>query len=179
MTTFFSVDVETTSAKGPYSGQLLSVGIVPVRDREILQGSFYWGLSYTGLGDPDTMKWWGEQDKEVKDAAFGFNNTDESLATAIYWWTLGIEPVAENRIFVANPVAFDKKWIDDLFEKTRQENPFHYRSLCLRSMSFGLHRGQEWGKDRTENISEVPHHALHDAKAQAIDLISLLKKRDG
>lgn len=40
-----------------------------------------------------------------------------------------VQPEWSQRFFTANPVSFDKPWLDDLFARYRMPSPFHYRSL--------------------------------------------------
>ena len=177
MTTFFSVDVETTGPD-PASGQLLTVGIQVVEDLKLTK-TFYFGQRFheSGHKDPDTMIWWEEQDPTVRMEAFGtFLNGSYALAYKLQTF---LDQFPASRWFVANPAAFDRAFINDLFSTQNLRNPFHYRSLCLRSMRFGLTPNQEWGESRTDRYENpMPHHALHDATEQALDLIYLLKKRD-
>ena len=65
-----------------------------------------------------------------------------------------------------------------LFDETGVPDPFHYRSLCLRSMKFGMRPRSEWGNDREDHKPAIPHHALWDARAQALDLVQMLAERD-
>ena len=89
-----------------------------------------------------------------------------------------MEPDWNKRIFVANPASFDKMWCDYLFAVTKHDPaPYHYRSLCLRSMKFGLAPETTYGSDRTTHKSTVEHHAYYDALAQAKDLIDMLKTK--
>lgn len=196
MTTFFSVDVET-SATDPWNGWLLTVGIQPVRHTpglgaEMLPDRFYVRIDrhdelvVSGWDEPgksDTYEWWTKQNDEAQDEAFRdhslVRHTPETAALMLAEFVCGVEPEQRERIFVANPVSFDKAWVDELFASTGLPNPFHYQSLCLRSMKFGLRRGSPWGSSRDNHDPKVPHHAFHDAHAQALDLLAMLAERDG
>lgn len=195
MTTFFSVDVET-SATNPFEGYLLTVGIQPVRfDQHTLRvdmapSSLYvridrsWELSQTDweTSTSDTRKWWDTQSQLVRDEAWAdatLVRHDETMAARmITEYVHEVETDPAQRIFVANPVAFDKAWIDRLYGEVGMDSPFHYRSLCLRSMKFGLRAASAWGSDRENHDPLIAHHALYDAVAQAHDLISMLNERD-
>lgn len=186
--TFFSVDVET-SALQPDAGYLLTVGIVPV----VQDASGKWRLDgrefYVRVDQPNALStsdgrwsslgWWAEQNEYVRGEAFSphlVRHNELTAARMIDEFVRDIEPRADKRFFVANPVSFDKPWIDQLFFNAGMELPFHYRSLCLRSMRYGLAVSDEFGSSRmTESL--VPHHALHDAKAQARDLIAMLEEK--
>ena len=193
MTTFFSVDVET-SGLTPATGYLLTVGIKPVawdgKRWALADGSLYVRIDRTaelehctpwnaGAG---TAAWWAEQDQRVQDEAFAdttlLRHDPLIAARMIAEYVEGLESCAEDRAFVANPVAFDKMWLTELFDETGVDDPFHYRSLCLRSMKYGLRPRSAWGSDRETHAPELPHHALSDAIAQAQDLVDMLAERD-
>jgi hypothetical protein len=191
VTTFFSVDVES-SALTPWEGHLLTVGIQIVQPDGSFGDRLYVRIDRTDLVwladgrmdgfSEDTGLWWAQQAVDVQGEAFGdptlLRHTPVTAARMIYEFVVDHEPDDEGRVFVANPVAFDKMWVDSLFAETGVANPFHYRSLCLRSMKFGMRPASAWGDDRTEHRSTVPHHALHDAIAQARDLSDMLAERD-
>jgi hypothetical protein len=185
--TFFSVDVET-SATVHTAGYLLTVGIVPVVHVDgawqVHPRSFYVRLDH---GDPSrfpepehytSMPWWREQDDAVQDEAYRDRNLvrhySSTAARMILEYVTEIQPEWSMRFFAANPVSFDKPWIDELFADQGLPAPFHYRSLCLRSMKFGMDPSKGFGNDRETHESTVPHHALYDALAQAHDLIDML-----
>lgn len=76
--------------------------------------------------------------------------------------------------FVANPCTFDHSWVQRWLTEAGIDMPFHYRTLCLRSADWGRNPGS-YGESRTGHASLVPHHALYDAQAQALDLLDLLR----
>lgn len=207
LTVFFSVDVETTSTD-PHTGRLLTVGIQPVWWDPSRSGSvrawldndnFYMRLDqrdhypewFQTLTDRDsTLSWWLKQNDHAQAEAF----RDTTLArydeyTTVKEIAMFVERVAgnlpaRNRVFAANPVTFDRAWIDALWTNVRYSHdasdipkmPFHYRSLCLRSMGFGQKALAGWDTPGRTYESEVPHHALCDALAQAQDLRDLLQE---
>lgn len=199
MTIFFSIDVETSDTDRQ-RGLLLSVGIQPIKwtpgmDASLVHLAWYERIDRTeeltrrgwfdGTCKTDTYQWWVQQNDKAQDEAWRdlrLQRFGPSLAAEriINYVDYILSSFGEREaFFVANPVAFDKGWIDDLFSYTHQTNPFHYRSLCLRSMRFGLRKGSNWGSVRDDHPSDIPHHALRDAQAQALDLIDMLKERDG
>lgn len=201
MTTFFNVDVET-SALDPWSGRLLTVGIKPViyePDTHIATldpGHCYLRLNRTTelladtatgqWGDPTNERssygWWIQQSPAAQDEAWRDENMHrydfENAAELIADFVTAIEPDPRQRIFVANPVSFDKPWLTHMFATTGVPDPFHYQSLCLRSMKFGLRARSPWGATRDNHTPTIAHHALFDAEAQALDLIDMLHERD-
>jgi hypothetical protein len=194
VTTFFSVDVET-SGLTPANGLLLTVGIQPVA-----YNGEAWALSAESLyvridrsahlavtdhwkPGVDTHDWWAQQSDEARAEAWEdrglVRHSDTVAARMVAEFVATRESHVESRVFVANPVAFDKMWVTTLFDDTGVADPFHYRSLCLRSMKYGLRPHSPWGSDREEHKPTLPHHALHDARAQALDLVAMLAERDG
>lgn len=196
--TFFSVDVETTHTD-PMRGHLLTVGIVPVvcvnnewRSPTLTGNDLYLRIDQSAhydtffndlLDRKSTMSWWLRQNDEAQDEAFRDvtleRNDEEWTAAAITYYVNQVEPDFSQRVFVGNPVAFDKAWLDALYSKHPfTQNPFPHRCLCLRSMRFGLRPGNDWSPARPVHDPNIPHHALYDAWAQAQDLIDLLINRE-
>lgn len=185
--TYFSVDVETTATVVRPRG-LLSVG-VKVVNHDLSEGpEFYSTIWYPeGLSwDEATLKWWMQQDVSIYEAArpeFPQEHySPEGVAFNLQMFVLENTAADTLPIFVANPASFDKPWIDHLYDSTHLANPFSHRALCLRSMHFGLVSEIEWGAsretwERFSFPSEMPHHALYDAKAQAKELITLMVAR--
>lgn len=196
MTTFFSVDVET-SATDPWNGWLLTIGIQPIhyvphQEPILLVERLYVRIDRTDElsttrwdqpGRSDTYQWWTQQDERAQDEAFRdltlVRHEPETAAMMVAEFVASLEDDPNHRIFVANPVSFDKPWLDELFAATGIPNPFHYQSLCLRSMKFGLRPKSSWSATRDNHNPTIPHHAFHDAYAQALDLVAMLKERDG
>lgn len=202
MTTFFSADVET-SALDPWNGSLLTAGIATVRFEA---DPFHWDLlphkcyvridrtdelrlqadigTWENTEDPNsTYSWWIKQNDQAQDEAFRDPNLlrhgPVTAARMIAEFVREVEPDPKKRIFVANPVSFDKMWFEELFVTTGIDNPFHYQTLCLRSMKFGLRAGSDWVSTRDNHEPKIAHHAYWDALAQAHDLIAMLEEREG
>jgi hypothetical protein len=177
MTAYFSIDVETTSTT-PFDGQLCTVGMVVVVDG-IIRESLHWRVAYDmDHWDPETKAWWLEQNAQAKAEVFSTKGRLDPETVAFFIQAAVIayghpEDLHQN-VFVANPVSFDKPWIDRLFLETGIENPFSYRSLCLRSAAWGADESGDWQQKFRTHKPLVPHHALYDAHAQALDLLELL-----
>lgn len=201
--TFFSVDVETTTTS-PHTGHLLTVGIQPVQifDENYanpiisaeslylrIDRTAYYADWYADLHDPNsTLSWWLRQNSTAQ--AEGFRDLDlerisgTEAASLITRYVELVEPSYWHRVFTANPVSFDYPWIDALYVEAGAvdpsiRNPFPHRTLCLRSMRFGLNPTQTWKPERDYHDPEIPHHALYDAQAQARDLVMILRERAG
>ena len=186
--TFFNVDVECT-ATVPSMGFLLTVGIVPVlhdgdswvlhRDRLYVRLDH--DLDMLVIPRPEhytSMPWWEQQSDQAQDEAYRddelVRHAPRTAARMIAEFVESVQPDWSQRFFTANPVSFDKPWLDELFASYEMPSPFHYRSLCLRSMRFGMNPSRGFGSERETHAPKVPHHALHDAEAQALDLVAML-----
>lgn len=197
---YIVVDVETTGLN-PAHDRILSLGAVAVwydgKIATIDKDFFYrridqrdWIEStnwYNTIIDPrSTLSWWVKQSPEAQDAAWRGNPRGlESQVYVLEFFTDWIDHLVRKRdisvatpIFVANPVSFDKPFVDQLFWAHDYYNPFDYRSLCLRSMAFRGKEGEPWGTHLRANKPLVPHHAFFDAYAEAQDLVDLLNDRD-
>lgn len=176
MTTFYSIDVETTGTN-PHdkSHQLATVGAIAVSEQGLLGGSWYQRLRYRDSWDAGTREWWRQQNRAAQDEMF----SAEHRLTPKFAARLFVDWVNETRnggeaTFVANPATFDHSWVLRWLTEAKVEMPFSYRTLCLRGADWGRNPGP-WGLGRNGHTSIVPHHALYDAQAQALDLLDLLR----
>jgi hypothetical protein len=172
MTVFFSVDVETTGLN-PFrpEHQLISVGALAVSDDGLIGDRWYDRLDRADTWDPDTREWWLKQNATAKREAFADGGTDPRAAALdfVAW----VNDTTDHAVFVANPSTFDFGWILRWLTEADVDMPFDYRTMCLRSADWGRNPGP-WGLERNGHRPIVSHHALHDAQAQALDLLDLL-----
>lgn len=173
MTVFFSIDVET-SGLNPFEPehQLLSVGAVAVSEDGLLMDSWYERIANAGTWDPDTRAWWDGQSERARAEVIAVAGRDayEAACDFVNW----VKSVTDHAVFAAKPATFDHAWVLRWLTEYGVAMPFDYRTLCLRSADWGRNSGP-WGLDRNGHQPVIPHHALHDAQAQAFDLIELLK----
>ena len=173
MTAFFSVDVET-SGLNPFVSehQLLSVGALVVFDEGLIGDSWYERITDAGTWDTGTREWWAQQNERARKEIFDVSGVDPHLAARqfVAW----VKDVTDHAVFVANPCTFDHAWVLRWVTEAGETMPFDYRTLCLRSADWGRNPGP-WGLERNGHRPVVAHHALHDAQAQAFDLIELLR----
>jgi hypothetical protein len=185
---FFSVDVETSHTE-PWIGELLSIGAVAVDEYNPdadAAASFYvgidqgWNLLYGGSHGhwkpgQSTYDWW-HSDKvsdQAREIALSGNAPLDVAMQGFADWVRTHTPEGEASYFVANPSTFDWSWISYNFHCAEVTNPFHYRTLCLRSQRYGW-LGGRFGQSRDTHESLLPHHALWDAFAQAQDLVDMM-----
>jgi hypothetical protein len=183
MTTYFSVDVET-SGTDPFKYDLLSVGAVAIDESGLILGKLYRRLDHGRdvVWDPDTKAWWLEQNKAAKREIFStdppvWRDPPRFVADTLNGWVRmhGGKGFHDN-VFVANPSSFDHAWIRKLFSETGVADPFSYRTLCLRSAGWGA-GSVAWNESQRGHKPFIEHHALHDAQAQALDFLELLRGR--
>lgn len=196
--TYFSVDVETSGlVPGDTDSHLLSIGAVAVSHDGWVIDTFYerinvrlpsrWYLPpddefIQSLPEGSTLKFWKGVEAEtpfVANEAYADPYLPRRalplVAERFEEWVLAHGKTWEDRIFVANPVSFDFSWTQDMFRRAAVDNPFHYRTLCLRSMAFGRSYTGDWqARHLRTNVPKHYHHPLSDAYAQAQDLIEML-----
>lgn len=183
---FFVVDIES-SGLTPWTGSLLTIGAVPVSTMgELLPDRLFLAVEPGLLSDPDTMAWWDKQSEIARNEAFAPGEhrwTLKETANVLAAW---VETISgdETAYFVAHPASFDWMWMEFLFSTTGVKSPFHYRTLCVRSMEYGmdLANGHErtYGGSRVRERDvkpQVPHSAASDAVAEAINFARRLRER--
>lgn len=181
MSVFYSVDVET-SGTDPFKFDLLTVGIQSVFSDGLFGPTFYERLAYDREvnWDPETWEWWTQQNgaakREILSTSFPRQTPDQVADALLGFVTETGGDGFHDNVFVANPSAFDHAWIRKLFSETGVRNPFSYRVLCLRSAAWGAGDVSWWDTQRT-HTPVIEHHALHDAQAQAMDLVDLIRGR--
>lgn len=188
MTTYFSVDVETTGLDYR-AHDLLSVGIAVVQDLEIVD-SDHWTIDHGRSlhWDLNTKEWWNEFPKQLELATTGFNSVYEA-AESIREFVVDYEEDEAERIFVANPAVFDWQWFDYMFYHASVRNPFSRdtgvdtRLLDLRTAVWSFNPSLSFKQSRSEWKEfevkpSLPHYALSDATAQAMELIKVLETRN-
>jgi len=188
--TYFVVDVET-SCLNPFEPDpfLFTVGVVPVsQGGNILYNDIFYKRIWNFLPEEwydDTMEtenktliWWRQQNTEAKMEAWLDLQKQRfpmsKVAGDLSDWVKHIEPDPTQRFVAANPSYFDKMWIEWMYTLEGFQSPFHYRTLCLRSMHFGIDDEDEFGKSREGHKPEIEHVAWHDAVAEAKDLQDMI-----
>lgn len=189
--TYFSVDVETTSTNPFDVGDLLSVGVQAVAE----DGSFldaWYTRTTRNDGMPhrwgDSKDWWATQEEENPLAwteLFSPNRESmpEARAAAALVDFVGEQTNGGDRrdaVFVAHPASFDYAWVQRMLTGSGipgAAEVFSYRTLDLRSAGWALDPSESMRNSVRGHKSEIPHHALHDAVAQAKDLRDIIAAR--
>lgn len=181
MTTFFVVDIETSSTK-PATGDILSIGVVAVSHIRRIIDQRYWRIDAHPIRwDRKTFLWWDEQPWEAKAEAYADSSLarlpTRTVAKLFEEFVLQVgDPDQRERVFCANPASFDFPWVDKFFVDNEVDNPFHHKTLCLKSFDFGMNM-KGWSTLERKHQPKIKHHALHDAQAEAEDLLDLLDNR--
>ncbi|MDX1440269.1 MAG: 3'-5' exonuclease [Rubricoccaceae bacterium] len=171
---FISVDVEA-SGPAPSRYSLLSIGACSVENPEY---GFYIELQPDG--------------PEVDAAALAVGRLDinqlaahgEPPATAMQLFADWVdETTPENRkpVCVGFNAPFDWMWIADYFHRYIGRNPFGHTALDMKALFMG-HTGCKWTHTGFSHVSKhvgvddaLPHHALEDARLQALIFAGLLE----
>lgn len=119
--------------------------------------------------DPDTVKWWEEQDPRAREAAFGGWREDVWTATSRFsdWF----KDVKGEYIW-GNGSDFDVALLKGAFNLTGVATPWNYRGVrCFRTLMAEFGADSDWVKP------VVAHNAAHDAMAQVQTLVNLYKRK--
>lgn len=111
--------------------------------------------------DADTLQWWTRQPHEVfTEAMAGGNSLDAALFEFRKWIeNLHLPP---NWTIWSNGSSFDAPVLEAAFRKLRMQPPWtHVRERCFRTL-----RALDPSEPKVEPA--IKHHALEDAKAQAL-----------
>lgn len=169
----FMVDLESM---GTESGDaIIAIGVVPmdIAARQ-LGDEFYIKVSLescqtVGLNiNADTVMWWMQQDQAAR-AQFKNNNAFPRIADALRQlsqfidYQAGQYSAAEINIW-GNGSIMDNALLKAAYKACNAPLPWTYKGdLCYRTLRY-----------LTPNVTdiepEIAHHALHDAKAQALTL---------
>jgi DNA polymerase III epsilon subunit-like protein len=174
---YVSVDVET-SGPNPAGYSLLSIGACLVAD---LGRTFYVELQpIPGLGViPEALEIGGLSLEHL--AQHGLPPA-EGLARFAGWLEEAV-PAGMNPVFVGFNAPFDWMFVNDYFHRFLGRNPFGHGALDIRSFFMGL-TGAEWYKAGLRHVADrygithpLTHHALHDARDQAVLLLKMLDEQ--
>lgn len=124
-----------------------------------------YGYRYYLHRDPETVTWWSEQSAEAQAAFENPVDLRESCKGFRHWlWAIsGTYNNLENVRLWANDPHFDVSILAEAYHAVGLPVPWHYRAP--RSMKTATDLA---GLTRDEYVTAtVPHHALHDAIAQA------------
>ena len=167
MTTHLVCDLETTGTEPGCC--VLSIALVPVGIPEI--EPFYECISHEdsllqGFHDElDTLAWWDKQKKEVQEEAFSGTRKLRSVLESLSFYMDVVSDLGSKKAYLwGNGKDFDNAILSTLFKRMGMKQPWDFRNNhCYRDLASYY----PW---IAKIKSEIPHHALHDAKAEAAHL---------
>jgi len=146
MTSYFSVDVETTGTVPGYHS-LLSVGAVEIESGDTFHRIMACVDSHTNslTWDASTMEWWNSNEQEQARlrlrALLGETNRliDYGIlmlnaAEDFFHW---VNEYPGEHIFVGWPASFDYPFVQHLFLKSGYTSPFSHRTFDIKSFAAG------------------------------------------
>lgn len=178
-----AVDLETIGVNT--SAPLISLGVVLFTlgdDPKILDEQFYQVIDIDdaikhGEVEGGSLKWWITNPHiDAKNALFG---STEVMTTKDTLLALNefIHKHADNRspMIWGNGALFDVGILEDKYKKLGVEIPWHFSDISdLRTIEYLAKSKEDY--DHTKMFeNEIPHHALHDAIAQANEVIHYYK----
>lgn len=170
----FMIDLETLGRRA--GCQVLSLGAVQFGP-DGLGDEFYANFTTddqaaVGLvAEPDTVAWWARQSPEAKAALEEHKRPVRHVLIAFRQWLLNRS--GSGRIW-GNGASFDEPILLALHDAFLAEPPWKYKySRCFRTLR-AMHANIPWAAG-----NKLPHHALEDAKSQALQAIAILNVTDG
>lgn len=114
-----------------------------------------------------TVTWWLQQPAEARREIAA--DLRPSIRTALYDFEKWYNKEPPDRIW-SNGAAQDLVWLTSAFKAVEKQPPWpRWAECCYKTILNLPHRVA-----RTKPY--IPHHALHDARAQALTLIKILKR---
>jgi DNA polymerase III epsilon subunit-like protein len=164
---YISVDIETAGPT-PSEYALLSIGACRVDDPDV---SFYVELQPTSMA-------FTREALEISGLSLEtLANEGLPPAEAMTNFEIWIHHITDDggrAVFVAFNTPFDWMFVNEYFHRFLGRNPFGYSALDIKAYFMGLF-GSNWTETRMVNIrdslelsGELTHHALEDAKEQAV-----------
>lgn len=161
------IDIETLGTRP--GDTILSIGAVKFSVDKGIEGEFYTTIDAesckaAGLkAQKSTLKWWGEQSAEARAAAFKGELPLNLALTKLTMWM----PPLDNAIVWGNGANFDNALVAAAYRAVDMDTPWHYyNDRCYRTMASMFMR------TKVERVG-TGHHALDDAKTQALRLIRM------
>lgn len=162
------LDIETMGVS--FDSAILSIGAVAF-DTE-LREEFYTTVdlsSSMNLGlkvDASTINWWLNQSDQARSAITKANA--ETLPDALLKFARFLAEYQTVLVW-GNGATFDNVVLSNAYAACKIPRPWSYRNdRCYRTLA-------SLTPDVTKHKPDIPHHALYDAKAQAIHCLDLLR----
>ena len=160
-----SLDLETLSLAS--NAGIIQIGAISTKGDIFNSYADPTSSSKMGLDcSRETLMWWDKQDPALRKRVMSGTKHLSTVLTEFHEWCLAISGGDLKRIYLwSKPGSFDIPKLVNAYE-TFMTYPFYHRQhMCSWSVAF--HAGIEYP------VSEIPHDALEDAKAQCAVLIEL------
>lgn len=185
---YISIDIET-DGPAPGHNSMLSLGAAAFTIDGGLVDAWYQKVEplMGAVRDPDTMKWWESQQKEVWEEA---NSDQVSPFYGMVQFSLWLEKIGEGHKLVAAawPAAFDFAFVNFYMWRFAGRNPLGFACLDIRSYANGMFsvpgyyekipEGDLYLKYGIDTTGFRPHVSVDDAVRQGMLLVALLKDSD-
>lgn len=165
--THISLDLETLSTAS--DAAIIQIGAVDVFNPHNTFAAYIDPLQAKGHVSLETMQWWDTQDPDLRDRVMGGKETHVTALESFTNWCGELSQWNLSSIHLwANGADFDLPILRNAYERFTSY-PFDFRKhRCYRTLlTLASH---------TRTPSALPHSALSDAMAQAIDIGQVLKK---
>jgi len=170
---FVSVDIESD---GPIPGpnSMLSFGAAAFIEPEKLVGTFSANLELLegAVGDPKTMKWWLEEQKE---AWAECRKNLESPITAMKNFISWVEKLPGKPVLVAYPAGYDFNFMYWYMIRFAGQSPFSFSALDIKTYAMAVLKTsyrestkKQMPKRWFSPAEKHTHVALDDAKEQGV-----------
>jgi DNA polymerase III epsilon subunit-like protein len=164
---YISVDTEA-AGPNPSEYALLSIGACLVSDPA---QAFYVELVPTSIkASPTAMAVSG---LSLADLAESGTPPEEGML-GFEAWVRGLTAEGDEPVFVAFNAPFDWMFVNDYFHRYAGRNPFGHSALDMKVFYMGLYR-VPWRQTSMQDVAaqlgvqiQLPHHALQDARLQAL-----------
>lgn len=162
------IDLETLGLRPGY--QILSIGAVSFNLG--CKETFYQNIErdYRFKTDPKTVAWWNEQTEESHAAAFAVGELTEDVLNRFIEYLSQLESLYGYPVRVwGNAASMDIKMLEAAYEICSISVPWkYYNEMCYRTL-------KNLVPSLLPPTPTIKHHALEDAKVQAIHAEQLFK----
>lgn len=180
---YISTDIELGPIPGPNS--MLSFGSVAFTYDKTEVGSFTRNLETLpgASGNPDTMKWWGEDKQRAAWEACRKNPVPpkEAMVQYVEW----VKGLGGSPVFVAYPAGFDFLFMYWYLIAFAGESPFSFSALDVKSYAKGVLKRpyRECTKRNFPNRwfpkTKHNHVAIDDAREQGLMFMNMMCEHEG
>jgi DNA polymerase III alpha subunit (gram-positive type) len=179
METYISTDIESD---GPIPGDnsMLSLGAAAFQPDGKMVGTFYATLDTLpgAKGDPDTMKWWDENQVAYDEARKNTRPAQKVMQDYVSW----ARGVPGKPVFVGYPAGFDFLFVYWYIKHFGLDSPFSFSAVDIKTYAMAVLK-KEYRQSTKKNMpgrwfsgTKHTHIAVDDAIEQGELFIAMLKE---